>query len=218
MLTATGRAAASSRSLQALVLFVAAGVAGCSRAPSAQDQLEAAFRGSSAKQLKVAKFEGQVTIDGQPPGSDYTKLHIVLVEADKYQEPNRAQRWQADVAPDGSFSFTTYIKDDGAPVGKYVAVFVDPSLADDSARTSAPRAGRGMRLGGSQAAKDRLKNLYNDPEVNSKNPDFLITLAEPGITNQHFNLEVSGKEGRSPGQYAVRDVSTTDAVFKFSRR
>jgi hypothetical protein len=218
MLTATGRAAASSRPLSALVFLVAASVVGCSRGPSAQEQLDAAFKDSSAQKLKVAKFEGQVTLDGQPPGSEHQQLHIVLIEADKYQEPNRAQRWQAHVGSDGHFSFTTYLTDDGAPVGKYIALFVDPSQSESPARTGMPRVGLGMRLGGARAGNDRLKNLYNDPEVNNKNPEFVIKLEEPGITNQHFNLEVAGKEARTPGKYAVRDVSTADAAFKFNAK
>jgi hypothetical protein len=214
-----GRAAASSRPGRALVLFVAAGLVGCSRGPSAQDQLDAALKASAVQKLNLAKFEGQVTIDGQPPGPEYSQLHIVLVEADKYQEPNRAQRWQAQVTADGHFSFTTYLQGDGTPVGKYIALFVDPSDSDTATPEGGRGRGRGMRLGGARGGKDRLKNLYNDPDVNGKNPDFVITLQEPGVTNQHFNLEVAGKEARSPGKYAVRDVSTTDtSFFKISNK
>jgi hypothetical protein len=217
MVRATGRAVASSRPLPALLLFAAASVVGCSRGPTAQEQLDAAFKDSSAHRLEVAKFEGQVTIDNQPPGPEYAKLHIILLEADKYDQPNRAQRWQADVSPDGHFSFTTYLKDDGAPVGKYVALFLDPS--DNAKQEGMARTGRGMRLGGARGGKDRLKNLYNDPEVNSKNPEFMIKLEQPGITNQHFNLELAGKEGRvTPGKYAVHEISTADSVFKFSAK
>jgi hypothetical protein len=217
MLRVTGRAVASSRPLSALVLLAAASVVGCSGGPTAQEQLDAAFKDSSAHKLEVAKLEGQLTIDNQPPGAEYPQLHIVLLEADKYDQPNKAQRWQADVGQDGHFSFTTYLKDDGAPVGKYVVLFLDPS--DNAKQEGMARAGRGMRSGGARAGKDRLKNLYNDPEINSKNPEFVIKLDQPGITNQHFNLELAGKEPRvTPGKYAVRDVSTSDSVFKFSTK
>ena len=39
---------------------------------------------------------------------------------------------------------------------------------------------------------DGLKNLYNDPEINSKKPEFLIDHQAPGKTDYTFNLSVAG--------------------------
>jgi hypothetical protein len=40
---------------------------------------------------------------------------------------------------------------------------------------------------------DGLNNLYNDPDVNSKKPEFLIDHQAPGKTDYTFNLSVAGE-------------------------
>ena len=40
---------------------------------------------------------------------------------------------------------------------------------------------------------DKLKNLYNDPDVNSNKPEFLISHQSPGKTDYTFNLSVAGE-------------------------
>jgi hypothetical protein len=57
---------------------------------------------------------------------------------------------------------------------------------------------------------DMLKNLYNDPEKNLKDPDFVIDLQAPGITDKTFNLRVVGKDSPPvPGRYAITKVTET---------
>jgi hypothetical protein len=194
-----------------LFLFAPA-VAGCNNGPSAQQQVDAAFKANPEARLKVAKLEGVVTIDGQPPGKDYPLMQMYLVEADKFQDPKHAQRWQAPVDENGHFIFGTYLKDDGAPVGKYVALFIDPE-ADMHVKTGQTRSGTGF--GGPKTGPDKLKNLYNDPEQNIKDPAFVIDLQQPGITDQRFNLQVTGKDPAVPGKYAVKDVPVASGGFKF---
>ena len=41
---------------------------------------------------------------------------------------------------------------------------------------------------------DELKNLYNDPDKNSQNPDFKIELTPPGKTDYTFDLKVAGEQ------------------------
>jgi hypothetical protein len=220
MPTPARRAIVTSRALAALFALTIAGMAGCSPGPTAEQQLDAAFKGKPEDRLNVTKFQGHVTIDGQPPGSNYPLLHIGLIDADKFQDPKKAHRWMAPVDSEGFFSFTTYLKDDGAPVGKYVVIFVDPTPLDENSGDGKRRPRRGGSapgFGGSKYGKDLLKNLYNDPEQNINKPAaFVIDLQPPGNTNQTFNLEIAGKEGsRIAGQYAVKEIPTTTS-FKFS--
>jgi hypothetical protein len=199
-----------------LIFLVVSAIAGCTGGgPTAEQQLEAAFAGNSEARLNVAKFEGTVTFDGQQPGKDHALLQILLVDADKFQDPKHAARWQAPVDESGHFAFSTYLKDDGAPVGKYVAVFFEPEVTTrvkGSGRTRSASQG----FGGAKAGADKLKNLYNDPEQNLKNPAFLITLQPPGITNQTFNLELAGAQGPAvPGKFAITDAPVAGGGFKF---
>jgi hypothetical protein len=196
-----------------LLCLIAPVMAGCNNGPTAQQQVDAAFQANPEARLKVAKFEGIVTIDGQPPGKDYPQMQMFLVDADKFQDPKRAQRWQAPVDENGHFIFATYLKDDGAPVGKYVALFVVPE-ATVHVKSSGGRP-TGTGFGGAKTGPDKLKNLYNDPEQNVKDPAFVINLQEPGITDQRFNLQVAGKDPAVPGKYAVQDVPVASGGFKF---
>jgi hypothetical protein len=205
------------RKLLALIFLIAPGLTSCTNGPTPEQQLDAAFNGKPEDRLKVAKFEGQVTIDGQPPGPDNSLLHIFLLDADKFRDPKTAPCWQAAVDAEGHFSFTTYLTGDGAPVGKYVAVFVDPSVTEQ-VKGPARRGARAPGFGGVKHGKDKLKNLFNDPDQNIKRPQFVIDLQPPGITNQTFNLEVAGKEELPvPGKYAVTDVAVAEGAFKFRR-
>src|SRR5271155_5267792 len=104
------RAPAYSRELLALVLLSAAGMAGCSGGkPTPQEEVDAAFKDNPQGRLKLAKFQGRVTVDGQPP-QDYLLLTVVLLDAEKYQD-RKVPRWQAVVDKEGNFSFMTYLQD-----------------------------------------------------------------------------------------------------------
>jgi len=200
------RARLFSHELLALVFLAAAGISGCSGKLTPEQELDAAFADGKAARLKVAKFEGQVTVDNQPPGDNYPFLYVTLMDAEKFKDP-AARRWQARVDKEGHFSFMTYLKHDGVPVGKYVAVFVDPSGPSKGKGGNTLGTGLGS-LGGTRASADKLKNLYNDPEVNLKDPDLVVEVKEPGITNHTFNLTVAGKQDISaPGPFAVKRIT-----------
>ena len=188
-------------------------MAGCTgnNRKTPEEQLDETFKNNpELKRLQLAKFQGHVTIDGQHPEED-AHLYLVLMDADKYQDP-KAPRYQTRVGENGDFAFSTYLTDDGAPVGKWVAVFVDP------------RPGRtgigGHKIGGAGfggsgfnrpiAGPDALKNLYNDPDKNVKDPAFVIELQAPGITDKTFNLQVAGKDlPAAPGKHAITKVTDT---------
>jgi hypothetical protein len=76
-------------------------------------------------------------------------------------------------APDGSFEFPS----GGLPPGKYVVLFAQLEF----------RPKDGWR------GPDALMNLYNDPEINAKRPDFNIDHQAPGRTDYTFNLTVAGE-------------------------
>jgi hypothetical protein len=204
MLGQACRVRVSPKRLAALILLVAPLMAGCG-GPSAEDQLDAAFQNNpNAHRLQLAKFAGTVTIDNQPPGEQYNGVYVFLVDAEKYKDKD-APRWQTNVNKEGHFSFMTYLKDDGAPVGKYVVLFVAPESQKLGAREVTQN--RLQSAGGKISGADALKNMYNDPEVNAKDPQFVLDLQQPGTTNRTFDLKVAGKDGPpAPGNYAVTSV------------
>jgi hypothetical protein len=94
--------------------------------------------------------------------------------------------------PDGSFSFNTYTKDDGYLPGHYILAF------------AALRRGMGRKFLG----PDRLKNLYNDPEVNANKPEFVLDLRPPGKTEFTIDLKVAGEEPvERPGLHAIVELN-----------
>jgi len=83
------------------------------------------------------------------------------------------------VRGDGSFAFTSYVAGDGLPEGRYVVVM---------ARLK-KEAGPHRWFDG----PDGLKNLYNDPEVNARRPEFVIDHKSPGRRDYLFDLKIEGK-------------------------
>jgi hypothetical protein len=97
------------------------------------------------------------------------------------------------IHPNGKFEFTTYIKGDGVAPGSYIVCFVElqkPSLNADG-----------------WLGPDRLKNLYNDPEKNKDNSEFVVEVPSPGKTDWNFNLQIAGKDPVSnPGPNAITEL------------
>jgi hypothetical protein len=67
------------------------------------------------------------------------------------------------------------------------------------------RLNMGGRLGNFDGP-DLLNNLYNDPDKNVADPEFQITVSEPGKSDYHFNLGVAGKPSATPGPHAVTEL------------
>jgi hypothetical protein len=63
----------------------------------------------------------------------------------------------------------------------------------------------GGRLGNFDGP-DLLNNLYNDPDKNAADPEFQITVSEPGKSDYHFNLGIAGKPSGTPGPHAVTEL------------
>jgi hypothetical protein len=188
-----------------LVSSLTATLAGCGSGTGGArpDEQEQASKGY--KQNPVAKVAGRVTIDGEPPGKDGL-LFVVLVDPQHLDKVRKGPDVFTTCDEEGKFSFTTYLKDDGAPQGKYVAAFAFLKLG--SGKGGGPRnPGMGVdsqTFGG----PDKLKNLYNDPEKNKSEPTFQIDVAPPGRTDYEFNLAIAGKEAvPKPGPYAITHMA-----------
>jgi hypothetical protein len=141
----------------------------------------------------VGQFAGKVTIDGQPP-EEGIALFVVLNDFD---HPTAGAPKFTRCNPDGSFEFKTYDKADGVPAGTYVVEFVGLH-----AHKLHPRSMTTPFVG-----PDALKNLYNDPEKNKNNKDFVINITPPGRTDYAFDLKVEGKEPATPGKLALTQLN-----------
>ena len=197
MLRNAGRAPACPLTLVVVSLVATSVFSGCtgsSHGPR-EDELQQAAKG--AKQAPAAKVAGHVSIDGQPPDKD-TKLFVILNDPAHLALPKEGPKYFTACDVEGNFAFTTYLKGDGAPLGKYVVTLVQ--LHPPTSK--GPRMGHGT-ISRQYVGPDGLKNLYNDPEKNKDEKEFNIEVAEPGKSDYEFNLSVVGKTGVSPGQYAV---------------
>jgi hypothetical protein len=190
--------ARSAPSLKYLLAFLvlAAALQGCSQQKSGKEAVDQYFKSNpDAKRANLAKFAGNVTIDGQPPekGGDY-KLFLLLNDP---EHPQKLPPRYTEVNEDGSFEFMTYLAADGVPVGKYVVEFVQLHLPRQRGR-------QGSGVARNYVGPDKLNNLYNDPERNKNIPEFVVDVAEPGRTDYQFNLSVAGKDPiTTPGKYAA---------------
>lgn len=79
---------------------------------------------SKARDLKpVVTVKGRVLFRGQPATRAIVVFHPI-------SDPNpRALRSNGTVGPDGSFSLTTFVKDDGAPKGEYAVTVYWPDAS-----------------------------------------------------------------------------------------
>lgn len=190
-----------------LVCLLTLTLAGCGGGSGGvrQDELDQASKGY--KQNPVAKFAGQVSIDNQPPGKDGV-VFVILSDPEHLEKPGSAPKLFTECDADGKFAFTSYLTGDGAPLGKYVVTFVQlGQMTRDGGRLR----GMGARSPDAQtfSSSDGLKNLYNDPEKNQDNPNFVVQVAEPGRTDYDFKLELAGKEPvKTSGTYAATKLRT----------
>lgn len=160
---------------------------GCGGTQSAGQALESALARADIAKDRVYPLAGKVTIDGAPPQLDKRDtLVVMLSDADKLDVPSLEKK-HAQTDREGAFSFSTYARNDGVKPGKYVVTFA--VLKDRS------------KIG--MVGPDKLNNLYNDPEANSKVAALVIDHQAPGNSDYTFNLEVSGKEPATPAPHAL---------------
>jgi hypothetical protein len=173
----------------AVVAILCLAPMGCNKTQSTQGALDAQLSTLNMKREPLGKVAGTVTIDGQPPTFVRGKAMLVMLYNQKDPEKNKHPLYTA-VKKNGKFSFFTYVPDDGVPLGSYTVLF---------AELSASRA-KGL------IQPDGLKNLYDDPDKNSQNKEFQVTVTQPGRTDYEFNLQVAGKDAAAPGEHAIKEI------------
>jgi hypothetical protein len=145
---------------------------GCDGRSSTAQRLEKAYKGAGMTPVAVYPLGGKITVDSQAPVAKSKTARFVAIAYDAAQPNLKArENARAFVNPDGSFEFPPL------PPGKYVMLFAQLDYS--------PRIGF---LG-----RDGLENLYNDPDVNSKKPEFVIDHQARGKTDYTFNLAVAGE-------------------------
>jgi hypothetical protein len=145
---------------------------GCDARQSAAQRLESAYQTAGMKRVALYPLGGKVTIDNALPVAKTGTVRLVAIAYDVGKPAAKASsNATAFVKPDGSFEFPQL------PPGKYVMLFAELRLNSRSGFLGA----------------DGLNNLYNDPDVNSNKPEFLIDHQAPGKTTYTFNLSVAGE-------------------------
>jgi hypothetical protein len=180
------RAAAVAMSAGVLVLTAV----GCSHVASTEERLEAELKRSGMKRGELYPFAGQVTVDGQPLAARSSR-HAIIILAYDSSKPDLAAKARPFVAvkPDGTFEFP----DGGLPPGSYVLTFA-------ALQHNKKKGWHGP---------DQLKNLYSDPDVNSKKTEFKIEHQSPGKTDYAFDLPLAGQEGvTAPGPKAITQIGS----------
>lgn len=86
--------------------------------------------GGASDDLATASVSGKVTRQGQPV-SGGSVMFVPRVSADKKGPPGKPAA--GEVGPDGTFKLTTYVKNDGAIIGKHQVLYTPaPVEIDDS--------------------------------------------------------------------------------------
>jgi hypothetical protein len=163
---------------------------GCNRTQTGQQALEKQLAASGQTMARVAPFSGMVTIDGKPPEIPKGRALLVMLYEPKNPPTKTKPARRALVAKNGYFAFQTYESADGVPEGSYVLLFAELQ----------PR-GHGAFVG-----PDGLKNAYNDPDKNEKNPTFNVTVTAPGKTDYSFELPMAGTDQAEPGPHAITKI------------
>jgi hypothetical protein len=173
--------------LNCAILATGLGLSGCGN-HSSEQALDAQLQALNLHKVKLAKFAGKVTVDGQPPSSEQGEPLLVMLYNRKEPDKNKPPL-AVDCRKDGSFEFYTYVPGDGVPEGSYVVLFAQLSGAAASGRSQ----------------PDALKNLYNDPDKNAQDQDFVVELKSPGKSNYAFDLKVAIEDPGKPGPHAVTE-------------
>jgi hypothetical protein len=155
---------------------------GCDGRQSTAERVEKAYKSAGMEAAAGYPLGGKITVDNEPPAAKSEQARLVAIAYDVAKpDINAKSNPQAFVRPDGSFELPLL------PPGKYVMLFA--------------QLGHNPRMG--FFGPDGLKNLYNDPEVNSKKPELLIDHRAPGKTDHTFNLSVAGETPpEAPGSKA----------------
>jgi len=145
---------------------------GCEGRQSTAQRLEEAYKSAGMDPVKAYPLGGKITVDNEPPDAKSETARLVAIAYDAAKPDVKAKsNARAFVRPDGSFELPPL------PPGKYVMLFA--------------QLGYNPRVG--FLGPDGLKNLYNDPDVNLKKPEFVVEHQAPGRTDYTFNLSLAGE-------------------------
>jgi hypothetical protein len=174
------------RLVAALAGFLAVGCGS-----GADEALNKSLKDAGVSRDAVYPFAGKVTIDRDPPKLERGYwLVVVLNDPEKLDTPT-IRKLHVEANEKGEFRFTTYGQNDGIRPGKYIVTF------------GVYKRQRILGL----IPPDQLHNLYNDPDENAKNPEYVVDHKAPGNKNYEFNLAVSNKEPvAEPGPHALNGV------------
>jgi hypothetical protein len=155
---------------------------GCEGRQSSAQRLENAYKSAGMDPVTVYPLGGKITVDNEPPIARFGTARLVVIAYDAAKSDATAKgSARAFVEPDGSFELPPL------PPGKYAMLYA--------------QLGHNPRMG--FFGPDGLNNLYNDPDVNSKKPEFVIDHQAPGKTDYTFNLSVAGETpSAAPGPKA----------------
>ena len=200
----------------AALLFVAVGLSGCNNGPSAGPSTvdKGAAVGSATagktidtnrefKKLSLSKFAGRVTIDGQPPKQG-CKVFLILNDpnhldencARKIAEMVRRLRRRRQLCV---YCVRQRRWNARRQVGcDFPGVARSACKGYDAKKSSTGKTASGLGGGGGSRNQrymqpDELKNLYSDPDTNTKDQRFSLDLQPPGKEDYHFDLAVAGK-------------------------
>jgi hypothetical protein len=156
---------------------------GCEGRESSAQRVEKAAKSAGIEAVTVYPLGGKITVDNAPLVAKSETARLVAIAYDAAKPDAKAKsNARVFLKPDGSFELPPL------PPGKYVMLFA--------------QLGYNPRLG--FFGPDGLKNLYNDPDVNSKKPEFVIDHQAPGKTDYTFNLSVAGETPpAAPGPKAL---------------
>ena len=173
--------------------IVLLGSSGCGDAQSANQRFAKELQQTGQSERSVVRFAGKVLVDGQPAHAAVAKQKVLVILFDQAQPKLQVgQRPVASCNERGEFSFTTYRLGDGVEPGEYVVAFAQLMQQTKNDSFEGP---------------DGLKNLYNDPDKNGKNPEFTIKHASPGKTDYVFDLKLAGQDPvAAPGPHAVTEI------------
>lgn len=187
----TARTNAILRALRFLTAVAIVGTVGCGR-ESARQSVDTVLKSSGKTRTDVFPLSGRITIDGEVPqigGFGQPRIVVMLFDKEKPDTQSKSVP-KAFCDSKGDFAFSTYDQGDGVAPGKYVLALVE--LKFDK------------RKGYSGA--DRLKNLYNDPLANAKDPDLVIDHQPPGKKDYVVDLKLAGREAGKPGPNSVTTI------------
>jgi hypothetical protein len=154
----------------ATLIFIVS--SGCDGRQSAAERLDKAYKSAGMDPVAGYPLGGRLTIDNEPPVAKSARSRFVAIAyATAKPDAKANSNARVFVKPDGTFELSAL------PPGKYVMLFAQ--LDYD------PRMGF--------FGPDGLQNLYNDPDINAKKPEFVIDHQAPGRTDYTFHLSVAGE-------------------------